>query len=149
MRAVHIQREGVRMAKKKTAKAKKKPALSGSARRAEGRKTGPRSQVLPGMAQVRSKRLDNLCEGIAECRETKNGAVLEEKSLEESALQTMVRENKAVYRHGGVELARIPGAERLRVRLTKETGDADASDLQEAEADVTEAMAGGGETSEA
>lgn len=29
-----------------------------------------------------------------------------------------------VYKHAGIELARMPGAEKLRVRVTKETGDA-------------------------
>ena len=89
------------------------------------------SEVLPGMEQVRSRKLDNLCEAIAECRAQKNAAVTEEKSLDATALQVMVGEGLAVYRHGGVELARIPGAEKLRVRMTREEGDAGDADLKE------------------
>lgn len=58
-----------------------------------------------------------------------NTAKTEETGLVASALQTMVKKGVSVYKHGGVELARVPGAERLRVRLVKEQGDADADDL--------------------
>jgi hypothetical protein len=144
---VEIKQEAV-MAKK--AKKAKKPAglkypkkraapARASLKARASTKKGPRSQVLPGMEQVRSRKLDNLCEGINDCRTQKNAATLEEKSLDDSALQVMVREGITVYRHGGVELARIPGAEKLRVRLTKETGDAGSEDLEQSDA----AAAGG------
>ena len=48
-----------------------------------------------------------------------------------AALQRMVVKGQHVYVHGGVELARVPGAEKLRVRLVKEQGDATAADLDE------------------
>lgn len=79
------------------------------------------------MEQVRSRRLDNVCEGIAEERALMNKARLDEKGLIQSALQAMQKADVTIYRHGGVELARVPGAEKLRVRLTKEEGDADVS----------------------
>lgn len=87
------------------------------------------------MEQHRNVRLDNVCEGIANERGIMNAASLEEKSLIQSALQVMQAKGVQVYKHAGVELARVPGAEKLRVRLTKETGDADAGDLTPAEAD--------------
>jgi hypothetical protein len=90
---------------------------------------GARSQTLPGLEGTRSTKLDNLCESIAEERDTMNRARAEEADLLKTALQTMVKGNISVYKHGGVELARIPGAERLRVRLVKEQGDAGAEDL--------------------
>ena len=125
------------MAKRKTTA---KAAKSGS--NGTGRKKGPRSQVLPGLEQVRSKPLDNLCEGIAEARGQMNTAKQEESGLIQLALQTMVKRGVSVYRHVGVELSRIPGAEKLRVRLTKEQGDAGAEDLDqpepEPEADTAE-----------
>lgn len=93
--------------------------------------SSPRSQTLPGMDQVRSRRLDNICEAIADCRERMNTARTEETQLDASALQTMVKAGIPVYRHSGIELARIPGAEKLRVRVTKETGDADERDLEQ------------------
>ena len=82
----------------------------------------PRSQTLPGLEQVRSRRLDALCEAIGDERETMNHARTEEKSLKASALEVMQREKLTVYRHAKVELARIPGVEKLRVRMTKEEG---------------------------
>jgi len=113
------------------ARTKLRAGASAGTRKALAGRKGPRSQVLPGMEQVRSRKLDNLCEAIAECRAQKNAAVTEEKSLDATALQVMVGEGLAVYRHGGVELARIPGAEKLRVRMTREEGDAGDADLKE------------------
>ena len=112
----------------------------GGIRRAK--KRAPRSQVLPGMEQVRSQKLDNVSEAISECRSKKNAAVLEEKGLVTAALQAMVQRGIAVYRHGGVELSRIPGAEKLRVRITAEEGDADAEDLEQSPAAEGEIRAG-------
>ena len=79
------------------------------------------------MEQVRSRKLDNLCEAIGDEREMKNKADTEEKGLLQSALREMQSRNVHIYKHGGVELARVPGSEKLRVRLTKDEGDADVS----------------------
>jgi hypothetical protein len=79
------------------------------------------------MEQVRNKRLDNICEGIADERAQKNRCDLEEKGLIQSALKAMQQANISVYKHGGVELARVPGSEKLRVRLTKDQGDAEVT----------------------
>jgi hypothetical protein len=92
----------------------------------------PRSQPLPGLEQVRNGKLDNLCEAIADVRGTMNTAKQEEIGFVRAALQAMVAKGVTVYKHGGVELARVPGAEKLRVRLVKEQGDADAEDLEDA-----------------
>jgi len=59
-----------------------------------------------------------------------NAAKLEEQGLISSALQAMQKDGRSVYRHARIELARVPGAEKLRVRLTKEEGDAGAEDLE-------------------
>ena len=113
-------------AKRRQTRAQVERVLTGPVRK----KNGPRSQTLPGMEQVRRGALDNICEGIHDCRQQKNAALVEEGRLDVSALQFMVREQIVVYRHAGIELARIPGAEKLRVRVTKETGDAAAGDLE-------------------
>jgi hypothetical protein len=121
------------MAKKKSTKksGKKKAGRYHKARvQAKAKGVRPRSQVLPGLEQVRSAKLDNLCEGIAEVRTVMNNAKVEESGLIAAALQTMVQRSLQVYKHGGVELARVPGAEKLRVRLTKEQGDAGEDDLE-------------------
>ena len=122
--------------KKPPAKGKRGASGAGKARK------GPRSQALPGMEQVRSQRLDNICESIVEERTRMNKAKTEETGLVQSALQEMTKRGIPVYRHGGVELARIPGAEKLRVRLTKEQGDAGEADLNPPDAD--ENPGGGG-----
>jgi hypothetical protein len=104
------------------------------AREAKPRKKAPASIPLPGMEQIRDAALDRLCEQIGECRDQMNQAKRDEASLDASALQRMSRSSekfptgRTVYRHAGVELARIPGADKLRVRVTKETGDADDED---------------------
>ncbi len=116
-------------APKKAAKAKSKPKAVKKAARKPVKK-GPRSQVLPGMERVRNSRLDQICEAIGEERERMNAAKTEERGLITGALQEMQRANLSVFRHGGVELSRVPGAEKLRVRLTKEEGDAGAEDLE-------------------
>lgn len=88
------------------------------------------------MEQVRNRRLDNLCEAIGDARETMNSAKNDEQGSIQAALQEMQRGGLQVYRHARVELARIPGAEKLRVRVTKEEGDAGAGDLELPDTDV-------------
>lgn len=105
----------------KTAGSAKKPARSANA---VARKSTARSQALPGMEQARNVRLDNICEGISQERAVMNAASVEEKSLISTALQVMQEKGITVHKHAGVELVRVPGADKLRVRLTKETGSA-------------------------
>jgi hypothetical protein len=85
------------------------------------------------MEQVRNVRLDHLCEAIAEHRGALNEAKANEQGDIQASLAEMQRKGVTVYRHAGVELARVPGAEKLRVRLTKEEGDADAGDFEPSE----------------
>lgn len=94
------------------------------------------------MEHVRNKRLDNLCESIAEHRAAKNDAAVGEQQDIAAALQVMQRDGVSVYRHARVELARVPGAEKLRVRLTKEEGDAGEADLAQGHADTDEESEG-------
>ncbi len=85
--------------------------------------------MLPGFEQVRSRKLDHICEGIAEERRVKNAATVEENSLIAAAQKVMEGHDPALmaYKHGGVELVLVPGSSRIRVRLVKDTGDADVS----------------------
>lgn len=41
-----------------------------------------------------------------------------------AALQEMQKRKVQVYKHAGIELARVPGSESLRVRRVKQEGDA-------------------------
>lgn len=86
---------------------------------------------MPHTAGVRVPELDELCEEIGTWRTKKNQAINGEASAKRDALGSMIRHKKRAYRHDGIELARIPGAEELRVRLTKETGDAATDDSAE------------------
>lgn len=134
--------------------AKRKPAAGGKSGKKTAKKTkdmrvrhrpklqerdrpkGPRSQALPGMEQVRSTKLDRICEALGEVRTRRNALSLEEKGLLQSGLQEMQKstdkhpQGRSVYKHGGIELARIPGADTLRARLVKDQGDADQDSLQ-------------------
>lgn len=62
-----------------------------------------------------------------------NRARTEEQALITSALKEMQESGITVYRHARLELARVPGAEKLRVRVTKEQGDADEADFEQPE----------------
>lgn len=124
------------MAKKKTSKAKPKAAPR-KKKPIPKKRTAPRQPALPGTEQLRNARLDRLCESIGEGRETKNALILEEKADLQAALREMHDKNVTAYRHAGVELYRIGGEERLRVRLTKE----DASDMTPSDAEIEEVKA--------
>lgn len=131
------------MAKKaaKNSAPKRKPAstrkaappkkAAGSARSAKGsnarangsakpKRTAPRSQVLPGMEQVRDQILDHAHEQIAEGR----GLMSRGRELEQEgigvALQRMQKQGIKAYRHAGIESVFSPGVDKLRVRMTKE-----------------------------
>jgi len=110
------------MAKKKAGR--KKPAGKRKVK-ARGKRRNPSAQTLPGLEQVRSVKLDRLCESIGDGREQMNKLRTEEKDDNRQALRIMHDEDRTVYRHAGVELVRVPGEEKLRVRTTGE----DASDL--------------------
>ena len=58
-----------------------------------------------------------------------NKAALSLKGLQSKALDVMQHASPpyTVYKHGGVELARVPGADKLRIRLTDDDGDASVS----------------------
>lgn len=121
------------MAKKKAGKKKAgKPAKKGKAARGAKqakpavRARGPRSQTLPGMEQVRIGRLDNLCEAIAETRAEINELKATEAGNEQAALKVMQQHETMTYKHGGVQLIRVPGDEKLSVRTSKDTTGNDA-----------------------
>lgn len=97
------------------------------------------------MEQVRNRRLDNLCESIGDERGTINAAKQNEASLEQAALQVMTRDGVTVYKHAGVELVRVPGADKLRVRLVKDTGDSEVSGRETSEVETASEVGGGPE----
>lgn len=84
------------------------------------RKPQPRPRPLPGMENARISPLDNICQSIAETREQMNSLRQEETGLETTALKLMRKHQKTSWRHAGVELVRVPGEEKLRVRTARE-----------------------------
>ncbi|HLX21654.1 MAG TPA: hypothetical protein VKR23_16025 [Gaiellaceae bacterium] len=83
-------------------------------------KKQPRPRPLPGMENARIRGLDDICTSIAETREQMNGLRAEETGLESNALKLMRKHQKTSWRHAGVELVRVPGEEKLRVRTARE-----------------------------
>jgi hypothetical protein len=75
------------------------------------------------MERVRNQRLDNLCEAIGEDRRTMASARADETGSVQAALREMKRKSIGAYKHAGIELAFVPGADKLRVRLTKDAED--------------------------
>ncbi len=110
--------------KSKPVKAKAAPKKATKAAKAK-RASSPRSQVLPGMEQVRNRVLDRICEEISDVRDILNGARKDDKDLQNQAVSVMSESKTTVYRHAGVELALIPGDVHVRVRTLKVTANAD------------------------
>lgn len=108
------------MAKK--AKKAKKAAPKKSAKVVPMRKKtkAPRSQVLPGMEQVRNRAMDRICEGMSEVRAEMNAKRGEEQSFQREAIKVMQGSGITAYRHAGVEMVLVPGDAKLRVRTMKE-----------------------------
>jgi hypothetical protein len=109
--------------------AKRRRASKTDRKRPDKKRRTARQPALPGTESVRSEKLDAICEGIGEERDTMNAAKLEEAALVTAALDLMQKRGITVYRHATIELARVPGAEKLRVRITKEEGDAGEAHL--------------------
>lgn len=109
-----------RKAPPKQGKAKrpgKAPTRKPAAKRAP---PGPRSQMLPGMEHVRDQTLDRLCESVGEGRDAMAQLRENEAGDLQAALTRMRARNLHTYQHAGVEMARVPGEEKLRVRATKD-----------------------------
>lgn len=131
----------------KPAKAKKtNPAAKALKKTVERKRTLPRSVPLPGMEQARYTRLDALCEAISDTRAQMNQLRTDEAADERAALAEMRKPRAGkpdgilTYRHAGVELARVPGEEKLRVRTTKANATAEVTDGAAADAgDVDDA----------
>lgn len=101
-------------------KAAKKPAKAAKPRT----RTRPAAQPLPGMEQARNTKLDKLCESIGEVRDGLATLRGHEKEDVQAALTEMIRGDVGSYRHAGVELVRVAGEEKLRVRTTGEDASA-------------------------
>lgn len=117
-------------AAKTTAPPKKVAARAAAASRA----AKPRDVKLPGMRQPANARLEMLCQSLDTQRDIINNAKLIEKGDIAAALQEMTRRGYLSYKHSGIELIRVPGADKLRVHVVKEEGEMQA--IGEADSDT-------------
>jgi hypothetical protein len=79
------------------------------------------------MEQVRDQTLDRYCESIGDTRDQMNRLRQDEAADTSGALRRMQGKGVNHYIHAGVELTRVPGSDKLRVRRTS------ADDAQELE----------------
>lgn len=108
-----------------------------SASRTERRPTRPRQVPLSGMEDVRIRGLDDCATSISEIREEMNKLRGQETDQLTIALKLMRKHERTTWRAAGVELVRVPGEEKLRVRTSKEkaTGETDEEEQPEQGAD--------------
>ncbi len=113
------------MSKKKPGKREKKPLVRKVAKKKAAPKPKPKAQKLPGMDQPKVRSLDAVCEKLADVRETLNDARTKEKELVGQALFHLKNHNIAGYKAHGIELYRVQGDEKVRVRVVDDdsTGD--------------------------
>ena len=136
-------------ARKKTAPKKKaaKRATNGSGRRQTRREVEqvlrrgpvrrrvPTTAALPGMENIGDvPGLDVSCRRLHEIRDEMAELRASEAEEMQGALNLMRRANRTSYRQHGVELVRVPGEEKLRVRTSK--AGATAETEEEAPSDV-------------
>jgi len=84
------------------------------------KKAAPSAQALPTLEHVRHATLDRLCEAIGEDRDIINARRASEQENCREALDEMHHHGVTSYHFAGVELVRVPGQEKLRVRTSKE-----------------------------
>jgi hypothetical protein len=141
-------------------KTKKKPELKFPKKKTAGsrkavwkgaavRRKGPRSQVLPGMQQVRDQKLDELCEAVGENLTSINQASAAKQDNLLAALKRLQARGLPGYLHAGVRLTRVPGSDKVSVRLVKqETAEETVPEILDAIDDARDAMAQSLEESE-
>ena len=116
------------MAKKKSVSKSRQKA--GKAKKGKGFAKSARSQALPGMEAQWIVKLDNACERISDTRAELNKLREDEAGDERIALDLMRTHDLRSYRHAGVELVRVPGEEKLRVRTSRTSATAESEDVE-------------------
>lgn len=85
------------------------------------------------MEQARNSKLDNLVEAVSEVRAQMGVLRADEASSLQGAHRIMRDKKLHSYRHAGVELVRVPGEEKLRVRTSGQQTSAETDDEPGAE----------------
>lgn len=123
-------------AKKKAAPKKKGPKAAAKQSKAAAERVlrdgpvrrAPRQPVLPGVEGGQIPDLDTICAALSEIRQSQADLRADEQGHMQTALNIMRKKNRTSYRQHGVELARVPGEEKLRVRTTKGGATAEVED---------------------
>lgn len=124
--------------------AKSKPVFrGGEARAAAAKKATATPKNVPLFKGLRIRALDKVCEQIADTRGAMNRLRGEEADLERHAHRLMREHKQMTWTGAGVELSRVPGDEKLRVRTSRETSTApgeggEASAEEQTDGDINE-----------
>lgn len=89
----------------------------------------PKTPALPGledMAAVPS--LDRICSSLADIRFQLNEARQQEKERAVDALRELRKHGRTTYKSHGIELVRVAGDEKVRVRVVAGSGAADVDE---------------------
>jgi len=108
-----------RRLKKQTRRAAERVLKSGPIRKR------PRDIPLPGLEDARIGPLDDIAASISEVRASMNDLRTTEAGYMQNALNLMRQHDKTAWRAHGVELVRVPGEEKLRVRTSKDQATAE------------------------
>lgn len=84
------------------------------------RAKGPRSQSLPGMSQIRDAKMDEICESIGEGLDGINQSTDQVDEGKSAAMQRLHAKGLSSYRHAGVRVSLIPGADKISVKREKD-----------------------------
>lgn len=119
-----------------------KPGKDGYPKKDSKPRGRPRQHPLAGMEDVRIDDLDEAAAALAEIRDQMNQLRTDEAGHLRNALKLMRQHKRTTWRASGVELFRVPGEEKLRVRTSKEKATAESEDDDE---EHVEAIAAGDE----
>ena len=89
------------------------------------RRGRPRQPDLPGTEDRRLQPLDDLAAAYAEVRDRRIDLTREEGELKARAIALMHQFQKTIYKHDGIEIRLVPGAEDVKVKVRKATADED------------------------
>lgn len=147
------------MAKKKHGKAGK-PATSKNRHNAPRKGSGARKEATASKDRTRRPRqaaliedarisaIDKVLDSIADCRDNINDLRGEEKGYLSVVRKLMHQHGKTIYKHAGVECALVPGDEKVRVRILKDSGDASSSGADDNGGDDGDVLDAGGDNTD-
>jgi hypothetical protein len=98
-------------------------------------RTRPRQPDLPGTEDRRLQPLDDLAAAYAEVRDRRMELTDEEGALKARAIALMHQFKKTIYKHDGIEIRLVAGAEDVKVKVKGRK----ATDDKDEDVEITEA----------